>query len=136
MAWQQLLPVLGIALLVFMAWQLGALKSAQLQGEEEARARFAADFPDISPKQVFVGTDGRAALLVFDDARLGAVFSVGDRFATRLFQPGDLEKAPSADHDISIETGDITIPYLTIKGVSSVGKDTLSHLWVTNGGAA
>lgn len=127
MAWQQLIPIIGVAALVVLAWRLGTLKTARLQDEEGARARFAEDFPDLRPKHVILGTDGQTALLVFKGDRLGAVFGVGGRFATRLFHTGDLEYSTSKGAEIYLKTRDITIPYLNVKGVSRDDKDTLSH---------
>ncbi len=133
MAWQQLIPVVGVAFLVFLAWRLGTLKSAHLQDEQSVRVRFAQDFPDLRPDHVILSTDGRAALLVFEGDKLGAVFSVGDRFATRLFRPGDLEESVSDSGDMSIRTSDITIPYLNIKGIKSGDLNTLCHSLVIKG---
>lgn len=136
MAWQQLIPILGVAALVFLAWRLGTLKTALIQDAESARARFAQDFPDLRPRHVILGADKRAALLVLDGDRLGAVFCVGDRFATRLFRSGDLVITHSEGNKISIKTTDITIPYLNIKGAGEADLNTLSHSSVITGAAS
>lgn len=135
MAWQQLIPIIGVAALVFLAWRLGTLKTARLQDEDGACARFAEDFPDLRPKHVILGADGRTALLVFEGDRLGAVFGVGDRFATRLFHSGDLGPPRSEGDEISLKTHDITIPYLNVKGVTEGDRDALSHSAVIIGEA-
>ena len=123
MGWQQIIAVGGVVLLAFLAWRLGALRTARLANIEMAEKRFAQDFPNLKPSHSFVSTDGQAALLFFEDGTAGAVFVVGDKFATRLWRPGALQNIVSESGRLVIETKDMTRPKLAIKGLEATGAE-------------
>ena len=119
MAWQQIIAVAGVAFLVVLAWRLGAFKTAHLTDSNAARSCFALDFPSLVPSRDVVAPNGRTALLDFGEAGIGAVFSVGDKFATRLWRGGALKNAIVDEAGtLTIITGDITCPSLSVEGLS------------------
>lgn len=125
MGWQQFIAVAGVAVLVLLAWRLGALKTARLVDGKAAEDRFAQDFPYLKPSHSFVSADGELALLTLEDGHVGAVFAVGDKFATRLWRGGELTSIESEGDRLVITTGDVTRRTLTTRGLSEADRSIL-----------
>lgn len=124
MGWQQIIAVAGVTLLVILSWRLGALKITRLADSEAAEKRFAQDFPNLRPSHSFVSSDGKVALLDLQRGQVGAVFAVGDKFATRLWSLGGLVSIESESDRLMIRTGDMTCPTLTVDGLSAAEQST------------
>ena len=88
MTWQTLLAPIGIAFLVLLSMALGASKLAKLASPDEAKERFAQDFPGCHVRSVILSSDSESALLELGEDSIGLVFAVGKNFATRLWKQG------------------------------------------------
>lgn len=122
MGWQQFIAVGGVALLVILAWRLGALKTARLADVDAAEKRFAQDFPSLKPLHGVISAGGALALLALEDGQVGAVFAVGDKFATRLWRSGGLVSVEDEGDEFVIRTGDMTCPTLTASGLNEAAR--------------
>ena len=128
MGWQQFIAVPGVALLVLLAWRLGALKTARLADSEAAEHRFAQDFPNLKPTHSVISADRELALLGLENGQVGAVFAVGDKFATRLWRGGELVSAESEGDRLVIRTGDMSRPTLAMHGLSEADRSVWQEL--------
>lgn len=80
---------------------LGGFSPARLDGAGDALARLRLDYPSFEEQSTLVGADGKSAVLAAAGGGVALVQAIGDRFLTRLLQPGDisalfLEPAPGA----------------------------------------
>ncbi|TGQ41979.1 MULTISPECIES: hypothetical protein [unclassified Mesorhizobium] len=82
--------VFGVALSVLAVHLTGGTKTATLAGADQARNRFAEDFPDEMATGVRLTADARTAFLDLGRGRSGIVHSVGDCFLTRIVTPRDV----------------------------------------------
>ncbi|WP_246675377.1 hypothetical protein [Mesorhizobium sp. B2-3-4] len=101
--------VLGIALSVAAVHFTGGSRKARLADAQQARERFAQDYPDEDATAVRLTSDGQAAFLELGRGRLGIVQAIGDCFLTRVVTSGDvaaltLETATA----ITLRIGDFT----------------------------
>lgn len=62
---------------------IGWSAPATLEGPDAACLRFALDYPDDTPQDVWVASDGSTALLSLEDGCVGLVCVLGDRFTVR-----------------------------------------------------
>jgi hypothetical protein len=100
------IPLGGVALIIFVVWALGGLRTASL-GEDVVRQLLARDQPDFALGEVIVGRDGRSAL-GFDaqGKRLALLHSVGDNVAARLLWPDDLRSSRARGGDLVLALAD------------------------------
>ena len=84
------LVVFGIALSVAAVHFTGGTTTATLASADQARARFAEDFPDEKLGTVRLTMDRHAAFIELDQQRCGIVQSIGDCFLTRIVSPRDV----------------------------------------------
>ena len=92
MAYALLFSVLGIAAMVGLTWALGGLRTAVLADRDAAVDLMRRDFIEFEAGDGILSVDGTAALLApaADAERVGLVFAMGQRFATRILSPGDV----------------------------------------------
>jgi hypothetical protein len=92
MVYVLLFSALGIAAMVGLTWALGGLRTAVLTDREAAVDLMRRDFIEFEASDGILSVDGTAALLVpaADAERVGLVFAMGQRFATRILSPGDV----------------------------------------------
>ncbi|RVD63389.1 hypothetical protein [Mesorhizobium sp. M7A.F.Ca.ET.027.03.2.1] len=109
------LPVLvaivafGIALSVAAVHFTGGSKTATLAGIDQARSRFAEDFPDEITAAVRLTADGRSAFLDLARGRIGIVHGIGDCFLTRIVTPQDVAVLNAEDaNTVSFRLADFT----------------------------
>ena len=82
---------LGIAAMVGLTWMLGGLSTAVLADCDAALGLIHRDFIEFEASDGIVSVDGSAALFApVEGERVGLVFAMGQRFATRLLSPGDV----------------------------------------------
>jgi hypothetical protein len=103
------LVVFGIALSVAAVHFTGGSKTATLADPDQARRRFAEDFPDEVAKAVRLTADARTAFMDIGRGRIGIVHSIGDCFLTRIVTAGDVT-ALTADNanTVSFRLADFT----------------------------
>ncbi|MFC3323697.1 hypothetical protein [Mesorhizobium cantuariense] len=100
---------LGIALSVAAVHFTGGSKTATLAGADQARSRFAEDFPDEIAAVVRLTADGRSAFLDLGRARIGIVHSIGDCFLTRIVKSLDVAALAADDaNTVSFRLADFT----------------------------
>lgn len=85
-----MLVVVGISLIVLAIHLTGGGRLAVLDGEDHARAIFAADHPDQHASRVDVTADRRSAFLHLERGRSGLVHAMGLKFLTRVYAPGEV----------------------------------------------
>lgn len=101
--------VFGIALSVLAVHLTGGSKTATLASADQARTRFAEDYPDEPAGTVRLTVDGRTAFLDLRQGRTGIVHSVGDCFLTRIVTSGDVVALNADDAGtISLRLADFT----------------------------
>ncbi|MEO5756222.1 MAG: hypothetical protein ABIQ51_05115 [Mesorhizobium sp.] len=100
--------VFGIALSVAAVHFTGGSRTAKLANAEQARGRFADDFPDETVTSVLLTLDGRTAFLDLGQARTGIVSAVGDCFLTRIVEPSDITALSVEAATISFRLADFT----------------------------
>jgi hypothetical protein len=100
------LPVLvavvagGIALVVLLVHLTGGSRMAVIEGEEQARDRFAVDYPEAETTRCILSADCRDAVLQLADGHVGLVHAIGSNYLTRLVTCGEM-----AAHVGEAETG-------------------------------
>lgn len=105
------LVVVGVGLIVAAIHFTGGSRAASIASADQARARFAADYPNIQITAVVVTADRRSALLETADGRAGLVHAVGAKFLTRLLTQRDVAAVRSeADNVLSVRFWDFTFP--------------------------
>jgi type II secretory pathway pseudopilin PulG len=101
--------VFGIALSVAAVHFTGGSRKARLADAQQARDRFAQDYPDERATAVRLTSDGQSAFLEFGNGRLGIVQAIGDCFLTRLVAPDDVAVLAAADaNTITLRLADFT----------------------------
>jgi hypothetical protein len=81
----QAVSIVGVAILVGLAWLLGFRGGARIAGEEQVR-RLAAEHNLKPPQAIAIDALGRVALAEIDADTIFLVKSMGDRFTTRVFK--------------------------------------------------
>ena len=94
----------GIAAVVAAVHWSGGTTTATLAGDDQARARFAEDFPDEAPSRIWLTENRETAFLDLGGGRVGIVQSFGDRFLTRIARREDLAAA-GRDDPVTVELG-------------------------------
>ena len=102
------LVVLGIALSVAAVHFTGGTTTAMLAGADQARDRFAEDFPDENPGTVRLTADRHTAFLELGPARSGVVQSIGDCYLTRIVTPRDVMGLAVEGRAVSLRIDDFT----------------------------
>lgn len=82
--------VIGITVAVLAVHLTGGSVKARLAGTDQARSRFAEDFPDEEVLAVRLTGDAETAFLELRDERLGIVQVFGDKFLTRIVSHRDI----------------------------------------------
>jgi len=94
-----ILVVVGIAAIVLAVHLTGGTRTAVIEDEASAKARFAVDHPREQPAGVRLTLSRDAAFLDLDGGRTGIVRSFGGHFLTRIVGAADvvrLERAAAA----------------------------------------
>lgn len=104
--WIVAIAPLAVAGLIYLVYRLGGTATATLGSENEAVARLVKDYPDWTGREVHIAANGHMAVLPSDGV-LGLVFAVGDVFATRVLEPGDIE---IANDDAKVHLHDFSAP--------------------------
>jgi hypothetical protein len=81
----QVVSIVGVSILVGLAWLLGFRGGARIEGEAAVRA-LAAEHRLKPPQAVAVDALGRVALAEIDSDTVFLVKALGDRFTTRVFK--------------------------------------------------
>ncbi|WP_366014873.1 hypothetical protein [Mesorhizobium sp.] len=101
--------VFGIALSVAAVHFTGGSRKARLADAQQARDRFAQDYPDEQATSVRLTSDGQTAFLELGRGCLGIVQAIGDCFLTRLVTGDDVAVLAAADaHAITLRLADFT----------------------------
>lgn len=112
------LPVLvavvagGIALVVLLVHLTGGSRMAVIEGEEQARDRFAIDYPEAETTRCILSADRRDAVLELADGHVGLVHAIGSNYLTRFVTRGEMA-AHVGDADtgvVNLLTHDLTWP--------------------------
>ena len=101
--------VIGITAAVLAVHLTGGSAKARLAGHDQARSRFAEDFPDEKVFAVRLTGDAETAFLELGDERMGVVQVLGDKFLTRIVSPKDVARIDApAPAVVSIRLRDFT----------------------------
>jgi hypothetical protein len=101
--------VIGITAAVLAVHLTGGSAKARLAGADQARNRFAEDFPDEEVLAVRLTSDAETAFLQLRDERMGIVQVFGDKFLTRIVTPKDIARISSSGQAVvSIGLHDFT----------------------------
>lgn len=104
----------GIAILVAVAWLLGATRSASVE-PEAAVDRLTFDEPDFSPRDWFWSEDRKsAAAISADGGELALVFALGDGLATRRLKSTGV-RASVSGADVLFEIGEPSLTRLRVR---------------------
>lgn len=82
---EQIVSIVGVSILVGLAWLLGFRGGARISSEDEVRA-LAAEQRLKAPQAIAIDAGGRVALAEIDADTIFLVKSMGDRFTTRVFK--------------------------------------------------
>jgi hypothetical protein len=100
--------VVGITAAVLAVHLTGGSVKARLAGPDQARGRFAEDFPDEAVSAVHITSDAGTAFLELAQGRVGIVQVLGDKFLTRIVAPKDIARINGAGSTVSIDLNDFT----------------------------
>lgn len=100
--------VIGIAAVLVAVHASGGTRAAELANADQARRRFAEDFPNETIAEVLLTTPPTAAFLLLDGTRTGIVQAVGMHFLTRIVRPPDLAAVDADGATLSLKTRDFT----------------------------
>ncbi len=101
--------VIGITAAVVAVHLTGGSAKARLAGEDQARCRFADDFPDEAISAIRITSNGETAFLELESGRTGIVQVFGDKFLTRIVSPKDIARIDALrPAGISIRLHDFT----------------------------
>lgn len=107
--WQLgLLVVGGICLIVYLVHASGGSRKAILTNEQAAIDRFAEDYPEMIPANVYLTNGGTAAFLDLQNRSVGLVQSFGDCFLTRVITSADVPKISANENRLKLEFADFT----------------------------
>lgn len=125
-----LTAILGVAVVVASIWALGGARTAVLASPGVALTLMRRDHGVFSARETELSTDGTTALLRSDDGAIGLVVAMGEHFATRTLQPGDLTSAAMGP-GAALELGfaDLGWSHLRI-GLASADRARLWHEWI------
>jgi hypothetical protein len=99
----------GIALTVAAVHFTGGSRMALIDGAENARRLFAADYPDEQTSETAITIDRHSAFLPLPGGRMGIVQSFGDGFFTRIATARDVAQLKvRAPATVSIRFRDFT----------------------------
>lgn len=112
------LPVLvavvavGIALVVLLVHLTGGSRVAVIEGEEQARDRFATDYPETATARCILSADRRDAVLELADGHVGLVHAIGSNYLTRFVSRGEMVAQVSEAETgvVNLLTHDLTWP--------------------------
>lgn len=82
--------VIGITAAVLAVHLTGGSVKAKLARPDEARNRFAEDFPEEAVLAIHLTSDAETAFLELGDERMGIVQVFGDKFLTRIVSYKDI----------------------------------------------
>jgi hypothetical protein len=124
-----ILVVVGIALIVLAIHLTGGSRAALMDGEDHARAVFAADHPNLRVHRVDITADRRSAFLHLDPGRSGLVHAMGLKFLTRVFAPGEIGSVErDGDRALLVRLGDFTFDGGRFEFASKETADAVSRL--------
>lgn len=103
--------VAATMLLILINWLIGGWRSARVDSDSTARARYAQDFPDDCILDAAIDRNARAALLALDTPRaMGLVVALGDRLVTRRLRERDLRRADRDATGLTLRLDDFVLP--------------------------
>jgi len=102
----------GIALVVLLVHLTGGSQLAAIEGEGQARDRFAIDYPEAEVARCFLSADRRDAVLELADSHVGLVHAIGSNYLTRFVSRGEMtaEVNVSETGAVNLLTRDMTWP--------------------------
>lgn len=101
--------VIGITAAVLAVHLTGGSAKARLAGPDQARNRFAEDFPDEAVLAVRLTSEAETAFLELGDERMGIVQVFGDKFLSRIVSHRDIARiAAPRQAVVSIRLHDFT----------------------------
>lgn len=101
--------VIGITAAVLAVHLTGGSAKARLAGPDQARNRFADDFPDEAVSAIRITSDAETAFLELEGRQMGIVQVFGDKFLTRIVSPKDIARIDARrPAGISIRLHDFT----------------------------
>lgn len=102
----------GIALVVLLVHLTGGSRVAAIEGEEQARARFAIDYPEVETVRCILSADRRDAVLELADGHVGLVHAIGSNYLTRFVSRGEMTAQVSDTETgvVNLMTRDLTWP--------------------------
>jgi hypothetical protein len=106
-----LIPLGGIALILWAVWLTGGARRARLDRALVLR-RLDEDLPDFAVTEMSIDADGASALALADDRALALIFVAGDRVVVRPLLAQDIgrvaQERAGEDVRLVIDTGDFT----------------------------
>lgn len=128
------LVVIGVGMIVAAIHFTGGSRGASIEEPEDARERFAIDFPNLAIVRTHVTLDRRSAFLEIADGRIGLVHAVGAKFLTRLYGPVDVASLRrSGQTAILIRFSDFTFPGARFEFESSANADRVAQIFAEPG---
>ena len=104
-----LLVVFGVGGVVLAIHLTGGTVTAVFDAPDDAISRFQEDFPDAGVAKVVITKDRHSAIMKLKGRAAGIVHAVGDRFLTRLLEPGNPVTATAAkDATLLLRLDDIS----------------------------
>jgi hypothetical protein len=123
------LVVIGVGMIVAAIHFTGGSRIASIDKPEDARERFAIDYPSLAIVGTHVTLDRRSAFLEIADGSMGLVHAVGARFLTRLYRPADVASLRrSGQTAILIRFSDFTFPGARFDFESSDDADRVARI--------
>lgn len=128
------LVVIGVGMIVAAIHFTGGSRGASIEKPEDARERFAIDYPNMAIVRTHVTLDRRSAFLETADGDMGLVHAVGARFLTRLYRPADVASLRrSGETAILIRFSDFTFPGARFEFESPVDADRVAQIFAQPG---
>lgn len=102
----------GIALVVLMVHLTGGSRVAAIASGEQAKERFAIDYPEAVVRQCILSADRRDAVLELADGHVGLVHAIGSNYLTRFVSRGEMTARVNDSQSGSVDllTHDLTWP--------------------------
>lgn len=123
--------VSGILLAIHLA---GGTRDVRLDAPDAAMQRFALDFPEAAPRAVILDAAGDAAFLD-TDAGVGLVQAIGDRYLTRLIDPGQAKMSRPAPEHLALAFAETGLPPATYTFAGPADCERVAALLAGKGGA-
>jgi hypothetical protein len=128
--------VIGISAVIAAVHLSGGSAQARLPGTDQARQRFATDYPEATVSTVFVTEDEGTAFLLLGDGAVGVVHGIGDKFLTRIVASADVVALNAPDErTLSLRLRDFTWKGGDFRFAGDEAAAALAAALSANGGA-